>query len=379
MYVWAMRDKRSEWQTVRSFRTSGRLPFSLLVEAVCEPFVSIRGSTIRTPESVMNSLAQNLVAAAAATRVWVDFENLALILKDHEIAEMISLLSRSLGVAARDVVPVLRTSSGPDTRRAVLTWSQLHGTGICIRVVGLSRLEDAAASTRNAIDDSKHALSKIDLVTDAGDLPRVVSHAELRSALPFVALVRSWSHLAGSFPSSVTHLSPDEYEHSLERSEWSVWKEDVLDESESGRAPDYGDYATQSAVYGISPGFAGSPTVRYTTETSFKVLRGRGAVSIDFSQFVGHARFLQRQPYFREQVDTLGDLYVDRIATGTQRTGNLGTWRVASLQRHVVLASNQAAAFQSILKQRALALDSKRIPSISGRQLPEAQSPRRSS
>lgn len=377
MYVWAMRDKQSEWQTVRSFLKSGRLPFSLLVEAVCEPFISIRDSRIRTPDEVMGALSQNLAAAAGATRVWVDFENLTLLLKDRDIAEMMSLLSRNLGIAARDVVPVLRTSSGPATQRAALSWSQLHGTGICLRVVGLSRLDDAAAAARGVIDDSGHKLAQIDLVTDAADLPRVVSHAELRAALPFIAHVRSWSHLAGSFPSSVTHLSPDEYEHSLERSEWSVWKEDVLNESEAGRAPDYGDYATQSAVYGISPGFAGSPTVRYSTEGSFKVLRGRGGVSIDFSQFVGHARFLQRQPYFREQVDTPGDLYVDRIATGTEKTGNLSTWRVASLQRHVALASTQAASLQEILQQRELILDAKRMPSTYRQPLRETPSTRR--
>lgn len=379
MYVWAMRDKQSEWNTVRSFRASGHLTFSLLVEAVCEPLISIRGSRIRTPGEVVAALAQNLVLAAPATKVWVDFENLSLVLGDHDIAEMMSLLSRSLGLTAREVIPVMRTSSGPATRRAVHTWSQMHGTGFCLRVVGLSRLGDAATAARDFIDDSGHSLSQIDLVTDAADLPRIVTHADLRSVLPFAALVRSWSHLAGSFPSSVTHLSPDDYEHSLERSEWSVWKDDVLDESEPGRAPDYGDYATQSAVYGISPGFAGSPTVRYTVDESFRILRGRGGDKIDFSQFVGHARFLQRQPYFRARVDTLGDDYVDRIALGTEGTGNLSTWRVASLQRHVRLASVQSVAFRENLQRRALALGKRRIPSFRRQQPSEIPSPPRSS
>ena len=95
--------------------------------------------------------------------------------------------------------------------------------------------------------------------------------------------------------------------------------------------------------------------MRYSTDSDFVVLRGRGGSPnkpADFSQYVGHARYLKRMPYFRSQVDTLGDDYVDWIATGMNKTGNLETWRVASFQRHVTLVASQVEAMQPIVRHR---------------------------
>lgn len=69
MYVWAMRDKRAEWTAVRLLAASATIPFSVLVESVCEPFVSIRDSRIQTPEEVIGKLAKNIASVSASTRV----------------------------------------------------------------------------------------------------------------------------------------------------------------------------------------------------------------------------------------------------------------------------------------------------------------------
>ena len=363
MYVWAMRDKRSEWTAVRSLVTSGIAPFSVLGESVCEPFVSVRGSRVHTPEEVIGKLAGNIVSVSASIRVFVDLENFRLVNSDRDTARMLTALSKGLGLVARSVVPVLRTTSGPEVTEAALIWARSNGTSVCMRVVGLTRLDQASIAVQSLIDRAGLSPSQIDLVTDAQDLPRIVSHSEIRSAFPITTAARSWSHLAGSFPGAITHLEADEYEHTLERAEWTVWL-DEIGNTEVGRAPDFGDYATQCARYTLSPAFGGSPTVRYSTGESFMVLRGRGGSPgkpTDFSQYVGHARFLKRSPYFRSQVDTLGDDYIDRIANGLHNTGSLETWRLASLQRHVTLAASQVKAQRLILSQRNAGVNVSRL------------------
>lgn len=293
----------------------------------------------------------------------VDLANFCMLYSDADVARMLTALSKDLGSVARAVVPVVRTDCGPEVLTDALSWARQHGTGICIRAVGLTRLDHASSAVQLLLDQAKLSPLQIDFVTDAQDLPRIVSHSEMRSAFTLASFARSWSHLAGSFPRAITHLKVDDYEHTLERPEWEVWVEEVSND-EIGRAPDYGDYATQSPIYSLSPGFGGSPTVRYTTDNHFVVLRGRGGSpgkSTDFSQYVGHARYLKRSAYFRSQVDTLGDDYVDRIATGMHKTGNLETWRVASFQRHVTLAASQVATLSMVVSQRNSGVSAQRL------------------
>jgi hypothetical protein len=189
--------------------------------------------------------------------------------------------------------------------------------------------------------------SEIDLIVDAQDLPRAVSHEQLRAHFPVSASSRTFAVVAGSFPAQITSLNPDIYEHRLDRGEWSTWKEEVAG-ANGDRVPVYGDYATQAATYAPSPGFPGSPSIRYTTADGYVVIRGRrGRVQdgIDYSQYIGHARYLRDRPYFAVPTLTLGDEYVLRIATEGNGSGNATTWRIASLQRHLELVANDMQAF----------------------------------
>ncbi len=56
MYVWAMRDKGSEWRTVNSLATIGQLPFVPLVEAACEPYHPRVGNPVGNPVAEMEKL-----------------------------------------------------------------------------------------------------------------------------------------------------------------------------------------------------------------------------------------------------------------------------------------------------------------------------------
>ena len=217
-----MRDKRSEWNAVRSLLKSSTPPFSLLVESVCEPFVSIRDSRIQTADEVITKLADKISTVSSSVRVSVDFGNLTLVHSDRVIAEMLGTLSERLGDSARSVVPVIRTDSAPELLRAALFWTRTYGTGLSVRALGLTKLDQASRVVQDILGEMNLSPEQIDFITDAQDLPRIVTHSEMRAAFPLTANARSWTHLAGSFPGGITHLNADDYEHTLERSEWSV-------------------------------------------------------------------------------------------------------------------------------------------------------------
>jgi hypothetical protein len=343
MFVWAMRDKGSEWKTIDNFLASGTVPFTPLVEAVCEPILY----SGRNPVTMVSQLARKMGPLAAAGRVWIDLGHLLRVLPPNDVAELHQVIRGELGFFARVVTPVVHTSSPSPVIDAAVAWAHDLGSGVCIRIDGVTRINEKAETVRDIVNAAELAAPEIDLILDAQDLPRAVQYDVLPDAFPVSRGARNWVILAGSFPASITEMKPDDYEHIRERGEWINWR-DEASQSMSGRFPIYGDYATQAPVYTPSPPFPGSPSVRYTTADNYIVLRGRRGTVTDFGQYIGHALYLREQPYFREVAGTPGDLYVERIALRTQGTGNATTWRIASLERHLHVVATQIAQFARV-------------------------------
>ncbi len=344
-HVWVARDKASEWAAIHSSFFFGHLPFRPLIEAVCEPFIPDREGRTQTPAQVIRRLADNLSRIVWAGPVWVDFGNLSVrdTLTFSDIARMLDDLRASCGGWSHLIIPVVRTTSAPQVADAAFRWATTTGSGLCIRVMGLSDLAAQSLIVDTTVRQSGLSQQQIDLIVDAQDLPSVMSQQQIATQFPLSQTSRTWAIVAGTFPSTVTDLSPDKYLHRLPRTEWTEFSDDVSLPN-GWRTPVFGDYATQGAIYVPSPGHAASPTIRYTAGEEYVVLRGRKGKEIDFNQYIGHSRFLRAEPLFRDVTSTNADTYVERIAVGTNGTGNASTWRVASLQRHVSVTEAQWAA-----------------------------------
>ena len=354
MYIWVMRDKGSEWQALGRFSERGSLPFVPLIEAVREPFMPTRGRLPGDPATVMAKLNSRVEAVAHSTRVWIDLGNLVGAFSAHDVLEMLRIVHRLDSRAATHAIPVVRASSPPPVVEALVHVARTQRSGLCIRVDGVTHLGSKAEVVAYLALQSGIDASEIDFVVDAQDLPRVASHDELRDTFPLFETARTFAVVAGTFPPSITDLSPEHYVHRLERGEWGAWRQE-MQQPTAWRRPAYGDFATQPAVYAPSPPFPGSPSVRYTTAEQFVVLRGRAGASgigTDYGQFIGHARYLRQQPFYREVVETPTDAYIERIASGEHRTGNLTTWRVASLERHLMVVARQVAQYTPVVPSR---------------------------
>src|SRR3989454_702476 len=346
-----MRDKGSEWITMRRFLEAGRLPFTPLVEAVCEPYLTGTGGSLKSPVEVLEALGNKVAPLTDSGRAWIDLGHLTRLFSASDVSKLHRVVRKTSGLATHLVTPVVRTSSPGEVVEAVFAWAREERSGICIRVDGGTHLSQKARQVTTIVKESRLREGDIDLVFDAQDLPRAVSHEALSDAFPIGQGARTWTVLAGTFPPSITAMSPDVYQHIRDRDEWLAWREEIT-QSGSGRTPIYGDYATQPALYTPSPPFPGSPSVRYTTGERYVVLRGRGGSGSrgpDYTQYVGHALYLTQQQYFCDVVTTGGDAYVQQIASRTYGTGNLTTWRVASLQRHLSVVAAQVAQYVAVL------------------------------
>lgn len=347
MHVWVARDKASEWKVIDAFAARGELPFRLVMEAVSEPLMPTGRGRSKTPDQVIDRLCDRLAHIARFGRVLVDLENLMLELSGADVARLADRMAARFISDGSEVVPVVRTSRPAPLAGAILNWARRSGTGLAIRTSGVTSLPEKSARVAQLAESSALPADIIDLIADAEDLPSHVPLVNFANALPLSRTSRSWSVVAGSFPAGIAELSADIHEHILERTEWLSYVEQ-LPTLVGQRIPAFGDYATQHARYLPSKPFAPSPSVRYSTADSYVVLRGRRNLPNAHAQFIGHARFLRQQPYFCEIVRTSGDEYVERIAVGSNGTGNGTTWREASLSRHVSLVVAQVMALPAV-------------------------------
>jgi len=344
-FVWVLRDKGSEWRTIRRVLEAGRAPFTPLIEAVREPYQPQRGGTPRDPLAVLAELGEKVRPLTNSGRVWVDLGHLIGLFSANDVGQLHELVRSNAGLLTQNVTPVIRTSSPGPVVEACLRWAHQEASGVCLRVEGTTHLREKSATVASLAKASGLKDSELDLIFDAQDLPRALSYEELEIALPLSQTARTWSVVAGTFPASITDLSPDLYVHKLDRDEWTAWNEEIA-HGRLHRLPDYGDYATQPATYSLSPAFPGSPSVRYTIGEHYVVLRGRGSASgkkLDYGQYVGHAIYLRQQDYFAEVCRTPGDDYVERIASRVLNTGTPTTWRIASFERHINVVATQVA------------------------------------
>jgi hypothetical protein len=340
MFVLVMRNKIAEWRAIDQMLGRGRLQFIPLVEAVREPFIKTNKRVAKNLHSEMQRMGRRSAAVADQGHIWCDLGHLLGAFSPKDVALAHEYLLNGAGLTRERIVPVVRTSSPPEIVEAAIEWHRQAHTGVCIRVDGITQLETKTSRVAALVEMLALPPEDLDLVVDTQDLPSTETHDRLRAAFPLHSSARTWATLGGAFPKSISHLSPKEYEHRLARVEWSSWRDEV-DRPGDFRRPLYGDYAAQPAVYSPSPPFPGSPSIRYTTEEDFIVLRGRGKA--DLSQYIGHSRFLRERPYYRSVAVTAGDEYVEQIATG-MNSGSRSSWRTAQFRRHVEVVAAQVAA-----------------------------------
>lgn len=351
MYLWVARDKASEWRAIQSNIVGGDLPFSVLAEAVCEPLRAGGRTHSNAPDAVVTRLAVRIGELPRTSWVAADLDNLLMDLSAGDVASLVPLLGRFAASGVLVPRPVVRTSTPQPVRAALFDLAGRLGNGLVIRLDGVNRIEQGARQVEAIALESGVGRGAIDLVVDAKDLPQYVSLSALHDAIELIQSCRSWTFLSGTFPASITHLHSRTLLHRLDRTEWEVYR-DQMATFTGQRAPSFGDYATQGAIYKPSDPFRPSPSVRYSTETGYLVLRGRRDAPEGHSQYIGHARVLRALPDFGSLIDGPAEDYVRRIATGLHGTGNGTTWRVASLQRHIGLVVAQEAQVRSRVRVR---------------------------
>jgi len=252
------------------------------------------------------------------------------------------------------IIPVTSTDADIATRGVATRYAKASGHGLCIRI-DKSHFADNNLSLHiqdfvriNALD-----ISSIDLlvdlqIVDSGTSARaIVNHL---TRLPDLSKWRSFIVAAGSFPKDLTEFEVFNT-HQVPRADWKLWHE-ISDAEELIRKPVFSDYTIQHPIfYGYVPGANVSASVRYTDDDQWQVFRGQalgymnkktGVKGPGSKQYIGHAKTLLGQSFYKGETYSFGDAEIKRIA-GDQKgkTGNPQKWLSIGINHHLTLVARQ--------------------------------------
>ena len=86
-----------------------------------------------------------------------------------------------------------------------------------------------------------------------------------------------------------------------------------------------------------------TPSIRYTIDESWLVVKGKNLRDYSFSQFYDVCRNLIARPEYCGPAFSWGDWYINECANTREGPGNLTTWRKVGTSHHLAFVASQIA------------------------------------
>jgi hypothetical protein len=141
---------------------------------------------------------------------------------------------------------------------------------------------------------------------------------------------------SGSFVKDLSSIPADSIVN-YTRYEWDLWN-DITSDPKIAESLSYGDYATRHPIYDDTvQSFAGSSSIRYTTETNFVILRGRvpGNHPSGMGQYHDKCNLLVALPEYDGATFSEADGLINDCANRSINSGNPESWVKISTARHI--------------------------------------------
>lgn len=255
------------------------------------------------------------------------------------------------------VIPVTSTSADMETRSVAVNYAKLSGHGLCLRIDMIHFQEENLSShIMEFMKVNELKIENTDLLVDLqiiNDGTTAEAVADQLTLLPSLTKWRSFIVSGGAFPKDLSELEVFGT-HPLPRLDRKLWGE-LLDSKKLARIPIYSDYTIQHPIfYGYIPGASVSASIRYTDDEQWQVFRGQALGYINkktgqkgpgHKQYLGHARTLIGQPFYKGEAYSFGDAEIKKMADeSNQKTGNPQKWLSIGINHHLTLAARQTAS-----------------------------------
>lgn len=255
---------------------------------------------------------------------------------------------RSRGIHAIPATGLLRDRQYQRAYRDIV---RQDGRGICIRLQTEDLEEsDLGSQAASLLSDLGVHQREADLILDLRTITPLLQTEDVVAMIDRLPTLDSWRSFAlcgTGFPADLMGLPPQAIS-SIPRREWTLWT-DLVSTRSLERIPDFGDYA----IAGTQPSevdpriMRPSASIRYTSEESWLILKGRNLRDHGFTQFHQVSRALTDSPEYSGRAFSWGDRYISECARNLVGTGSLTTWRKVGTSHHIAFVLHQLANFSA--------------------------------
>ena len=146
---------------------------------------------------------------------------------------------------------------------------------------------------------------------------------------------RSVSLASTSFPESMASVTgPVQF---WPRREWSLYKAVLSALPATARVPAFGDYAIGGVTFaqGDMRLLKPSATIRYACDNGWIIAKGRNVRDNGFGQYRQCSGSITASTHYLGSEFSPGSAYIRNCQNGTEKTGNLSTWRWVGTNHHI--------------------------------------------
>jgi len=346
-YVPILRWKRAEQVALAKLTADTSNHITPLIELVADNFKNPKKRELSS-EEVASKISHQLFQFWGERPFFVDLHNLSQGLLTEGPSHFLVQLSNYASITQVSLIPVTGISRDPSYQSAVRNVIEKHNQGACFR---LSR-EDINRQT--LARDLKGALSFLEIAPDEVDLLIDFQTTE-QSVPPFSALcaqipdIHEWRNFivaSGAFPEDLRQLKRNQ-QHTIDRLDWILWRDQAIPERACTRLPTYSDYTIQYPQYLDRAGpFNYSASIRYTADEYWVIMRGESVSNEEgpgTAQWPANAQLLCERPEYSGDNFSYGDKYIKEMISQYDKPGSPTTWLRAGINHHMTFVVRQLA------------------------------------
>ncbi|MEV0269623.1 beta family protein [Hamadaea sp. NPDC050747] len=244
-----------------------------------------------------------------------------------------------------DFVPVYRTDLGNETYTRIVRRAVTEiGRGFALRYPLLNTVSvlGPAELAIKIVSDMGEQTRNVDLILDLEYIPAEADldfdlTQQLVSSLSDSASWRNVILLGTSIPSSMSCISEGSVGR-IQRAEWALWK--ALRASGNPNLV-FGDYGIQHPKPPAEGGPGMRANIRYTSEESTIVARGRQVLTEGKEEYRKLCRQLLRHDEYLGDDFSWGDSQIGACADGDTDPGSQNHWRAVGTSHHLAFVSGQ--------------------------------------
>jgi Beta protein len=350
-YVPLLKGRRGEYDALATLDPSVRSVLTPLIEIPPIPWNFEEDRPEKTIDSHLAKIGKNFERSWPLNRpFYVDMLWIPESERMNDGEHPVEYVARAAREWTLSVIPVVSLIRGPEYLQACRSVFDQDKQGVCLRIQKEDFIEftDLEAQVLGVLEALSASPRSADLILDLRSIapPQQVdpdSAINLIAALPRLSEWRSFIIAATSFPRDLMGLPPSE-SSPVDRTEWALWR-GLRQRGDLPRPPIFGDYAiSHPEPSEVDPRvMRPSASVRYTTENSWIVLKGRNLRDNGYEEFHSVCRALLARSEYSGPTFSWGDAYIADCAYERRGPGNLTTWRSVGTSHHLTFAVRQIA------------------------------------